>query len=122
MILPDTNNVYLTGKLAAEPSLRELKSGLPVANVKLASVSRFLSTNEVAEITYSNLVFYGPFVALVQSLRAGTRVYVQGELVVRATSTNPQRPSTTTEIVVRVLHELRESSTANDLSDPSAWG
>jgi single stranded DNA-binding protein len=121
MIQADTNTIYLTGELHGEPAYRELKSGLPIANVKLAVVSRWLSTNEKATITHINLVFYGPAVDLVKSLRAGTRVYIQGELVIRSTSATPNMQRTTTEVVVRVLHELRETSHTESLSDPSTW-
>jgi single-stranded DNA-binding protein len=115
----DINQIFLTGELAADPEHRELNTGLPVANVKLLVTSRFLSTNEVQAISPINLTFYGPAVDWTVTLQRGSRVAVQGELVVRATSPTANRH--TTEVVVRQLEELAAGRPlVND--DPSTWG
>jgi single-stranded DNA-binding protein len=119
MTFPDTNTVHLTGTLVAAPTFRELRSGLPVANVKLASISRFLSTGAVAATSVIGLVFYGPMVDVVKPLTAHSKVFIEGELVVRCPSANSQRTSTTTEVVVHTLHQL--ITTPTGLSDTSTW-
>ncbi len=114
---PDTNTIFLTGFLEANPTHRELPGGLPVANVKLISQSRFLSTDKVRSVNSIPLAFYGQTTEWAKALRANDRVYLQGEIVVRATSQTANR--TTTEIVVRALFPL---STSIGADDPSNWG
>lgn len=113
---PDTNSVFLTGILEANPTHREMPGGLPVANVKLISQSRFLSTGKVRNVTSVSLAFYGPATDWAKPLRANDRVYIQGELVVRPTSQDGNR--TTTEVVVRALFPLSYSANADD---PDSW-
>lgn len=113
----DSNSIFLTGFIEAPPTHRELPSGLPVSNAKLVSVSRFLSTEKVRAVNRINLAFYGPTTEWAKALRAKEHVYVEGELVIRSTSTTSDR--TTTEIVVRALRTVVHAA---DLDDPASWG
>lgn len=115
----DINQISLTGELAADPERRELSSGLPIANVKLLVISRFLSTNDVQAVSPINLAFYGPAVDWTMTLQRGSRVAIQGELVVRSTSPTGNRH--TTEVVVRQLFELAGNRLAIE-DDPANWG
>ncbi len=113
---PDTNSIFLTGFLEANPTHREMPSGLPVANVKLISQSRFLSTDKVRSVNSIALAFYGQTTEWAKPLRANDRVFIQGELVIRPTSQIANR--TTTEVVVRALFPLSHSASADD---PANW-
>ena len=112
----DTNSIFLTGFLEANPTHREMPGGLPVANVKLISQSRFLSTDKVRSVNSFTLAFYGPATDWAKPLRANDRVYIQGELVHRATSQTANR--TTYEVVVRTLFPLSPSASVDD---PDNW-
>ncbi len=112
----DTNIVFLSGFFENDPQHRELPTGLPVANVKLVVVSRFLSTDKIQAVSAINLTFYGPAVEWAKPLRSGDRVSIQGEIVVRSTSITTK--STTTEIVVRTLDRIMPE---HNLDDPTNW-
>ena len=116
----DKNLVILTGYLEAAPTQRELPGGLPVANAKLISQSRFLSTDQVRAINAIPLAFYGPAAAWAASLRARDQVLIEGELVLRSTSMISQR--ITTEVVVRFLRQLAVQVNADDAADTETWG
>ena len=133
MNTPDTNDVRLSGNLAADPQHRILSGGLPVANAKVIVTSRFLSTNQAAVMTTLNLVFYGPMAEHATNFTAGMRVYIEGEIVARSTSTTEKR--TTTEIIVRKIFriltddpataglESTHGSVPNTTGDnPQEWG
>lgn len=107
MTQPDTNNVFISGHLVADPQHRAISGGLPVANAKLIVTSRILSTAQRAVQTTLNLVFFGPMADEARTLHGGERVYIEGEIVARSTSATEKR--TVTEIVVRKLFRLAAS-------------
>ena len=113
----DSNSIFLTGFIEALPTHRELPSGLAVSNAKLVSVSRFLSTEKVRAVNRINLAFYGQTTEWAKVLRAHEHVYIEGELVVRSTSTTSDR--TTTEVVVRTLRSVMGNA---DGDDAASWG
>jgi single-stranded DNA-binding protein len=104
MITPDTNDVRLTGNLAADPQHRTTTGGLPVANAKIVVTSRYLSTTQAAVTTTLNLVFYGPMADHATLFTGGMRVSIEGEVVARSTS--PTEKRTTTEIIVRKIFRI----------------
>ena len=114
----DTNAIFLTGFIEAAPTHRQLPSGLPVANAKLVSVSKFLSTEKTRAVNRINLAFYGPAADIARTLKDNDHVYLEGELVIRSTSTTSDR--TTTEVVVRQLRQVfQNTSAAASVAD---WG
>jgi single-stranded DNA-binding protein len=120
--ISDSNVVILTGVLETAPAVRELPSGLPVANVRLASQSRFLSTNKVRAMNSIPLIFYGPDAESAARFRANEPVFIQGEIVTRSTSPTGNRH--TTEIVVRLMRRLDdgEQGSVSDTTNPETWG
>lgn len=104
MNTPDSNDVKLTGILAADPQQRIMSGGLPVANAKIVVTSRYLSTTQAAVTTTLNLVFYGPMADHAKLFTEGMRVSIEGEIVARSTSPTDKR--TTTEIIVRKLFRI----------------
>lgn len=123
---PDQNHVFLTGSLADDPNFRSIPpNNLPVANAKLITVSKFLTTHVNRRTSIINLVFYGPFVELARPLKKGSRLAVHGELHIRPTSKTSI--STTTEIIVQTVHRIQDeapkTTNRNDTdTDVSSWG
>jgi len=96
-----SNYVSLCGNLLTDPEMRELSTGTPVANARLAVVDRFLVNkgNDISEKTSTfNLAFYGDMALKALKLNAHTNLWVEGSIETRSTSPTANRH--VTEIVV----------------------
>jgi single-strand DNA-binding protein len=71
----EENRFQLGGYLVAKPTLRSLRSGMALANVRLGQTYRRSRNGLPAEQTnWFNLVFYGDLATLALELDEGTNV------------------------------------------------
>jgi len=100
------NKVILIGNLGAEPEVRYMPSGDPVANVNIATSESWKdkNTGETQERTeWHRVVFIGKIADIVkQYLHKGSKVYVEGQLRTRKWQDKEGVDRYTTEVVVSV--------------------
>ena len=104
------NKVILTGYLGADPELKHLPSGDPVANIRLASSERYRdkASGETKEATeWHRLVFFRRLAEIAgEYLVKGSRIYVEGRLRTRKWTASDGQDRYTTEIQVDRLEML----------------
>lgn len=100
------NKVILIGNLGADPDVRYMANGDPVANVRIATSDSWKdrNTGELQERTeWHNVVFFGKLAEVVkQYLRKGSKIYVEGKLRTRKWQTQDGQDRYTTEVVVDI--------------------
>lgn len=113
------NKVILIGNLGADPEVRFMTSGDPVANIRLATneVWRDRNTNEQQVRTeWHRVVFFRKLAEIVnQYLKKGSQVYIEGSLRTQKWQGQDGQDRYTTEIVANEMHMLdsRSGGTAN---------
>ena len=81
--MASVNQVILLGNLGRDPEVRYLPSGEPVANITIATSSRYKSkTGEMVEETeWHRVTFFGRLAEIAsQYLKKGRPVYVEGRI------------------------------------------
>jgi len=81
--MASVNKVILLGNLGRDPEVRYLPSGDPVANITIATSSRYKSkTGEMVEETeWHRVTFFGRLAEIAsQYLKKGRPVYVEGRI------------------------------------------
>ena len=100
------NKVILIGNLGADPEVRYMASGDPVANVRLATSESWKdkNTGEARERTeWHRVVFFGRLAEIVQQyLQKGSKIYVEGKLRTRKWQAQDGQDRYTTEVVVDI--------------------
>ncbi len=84
--MASVNKVILVGNLGRDPEVRYLPSGDPVANITIATSSRYKGKdgNQVEETEWHRVTFFGKLAEIVgQYLKKGRSVYVEGRLKTR---------------------------------------
>lgn len=84
--MASVNKVILLGNLGRDPEVRYLPSGDPVANITIATSSRYKSkTGEMVEETeWHRVTFFGRLAEIAaQYLKKGRPVYVEGRIKTR---------------------------------------
>jgi single-strand DNA-binding protein len=84
--MASVNKVILMGNLGRDPEVRYLPSGDPVANITIATSSRYKSkTGEMVEETeWHRVTFFGRLAEIAsQYLKKGRPVYVEGRIKTR---------------------------------------
>jgi len=84
--MASVNKVILVGNLGRDPEMRYLPSGDPVANITIATSSKYKSkTGEMVEETeWHRVTFFGKLAEIVgQYLKKGRPVYVEGRIKTR---------------------------------------
>jgi single stranded DNA-binding protein (ssb) len=100
------NKVILVGNLGADPEIRRLPSGDPVANLRIATSEtwRDRNTGERRERTeWHNVVIFNDNLAKVaeQYLKKGMKVYIEGQLQTRKWQDQSGQDRYTTEVVLQ---------------------
>lgn len=132
------NKVILVGNLGADPEIRRMNSGDPVANLRIATSEswRDRQSGERKERTeWHSVVIFNDNLAKVaeQYLRKGSKVYVEGQLQTRKWQDQSGADKYTTEIVLQKFRgELqmldpkgdgqREQGMYDDRDDPRTQG
>lgn len=91
--MASVNKVILVGNLGKDPEMRSFPSGDQVANVSLATTSKWKDrqTGEVKEQTeWHRLVFGGRLAEIVgKYLRKGSQIYIEGSIRTRKWQDQP---------------------------------
>lgn len=98
------NKVVLLGNLCADPEVRRLNNGDPVANMRVATSERWKSKDgERREKTeFHNVTAFGGMAETVERfLRKGSKVYIEGQLQTRKWQDRDGNDRYTTEVVMQ---------------------
>lgn len=100
------NKVILVGNLGADPEIRRLNSGEPVANLRIATSEswRDRQSGERKDKTeWHSVVIFNENLAKVaeQYLKKGAKVYIEGQLQTRKWTDQQGNDKYTTEIVLQ---------------------
>jgi single-strand DNA-binding protein len=100
------NKVILVGNLGADPEIRRMQDGRPLANLRVATTEswRDRNTGERREKTeWHRVVIFSEGLAKVveQYLKKGSRVYVEGQLQTRKWQDQQGQDRWSTEVVVQ---------------------
>lgn len=95
------NRVIITGNLGSDPTLRATSSGLPVANISVATNERVKQDGEWVDHTewHNIVVFGGQADSCGKFLAKGSKVAVEGKLRTRAFTDRNGHERKSTEIV-----------------------
>ncbi|NOQ13733.1 MAG: single-stranded DNA-binding protein [Methyloprofundus sp.] len=104
------NKVTLIGRLGADPEIRYMPTGGAVANIRLATSSRWKDkqTGERKESTeWHRVVFFNRQAEIVgEYLRKGSLVYIEGSIRTQKWQDQSGQDRYTTEIVAREMQML----------------
>jgi len=108
------NKVTLIGRLGADPEVRYMPSGGAVANINVATSSRWKDkqTGERKESTeWHRVVFFNRLAEIVgEYLRKGSQVYIEGRLQTRKWQGQDGQDRYTTEIIAEQMQMLDSKS------------
>ncbi|MDT8407880.1 MAG: single-stranded DNA-binding protein [Methylococcales bacterium] len=113
------NKVMLIGNLGADPEVRFMPSGDPIANIRLATSRRWKDRqtgDRKEETEWHRVVFFGALAKIVQDyLKKGSQVYVEGRIRTSKWQGQDGQDRYTTEIVAENMTMLggRSGGTAN---------
>lgn len=100
------NKVILVGNLGADPEIRRLNSGDPVANMRIATSESWRDKNsgERKEKTeWHNVVIFNENLAKIaeQYLKKGMKVFIEGQLQTRKWQDKDGHDRYTTEVILQ---------------------
>jgi len=100
------NKVILVGNLGADPEIRHMQDGRPVANLRIATSEnwRDKSTGERREKTeWHNVAIFNEGLCKIaeQYLRKGSKVYIEGQLQTRKWQDREGNDRYSTEVVLQ---------------------
>ena len=108
------NKVMLIGNLGADPEIRYMPSGDPIATIRLATTRRWRdrNSNERKEETeWHRVVFFGGLAKTVgEYLKKGSQVYVEGRIRTQKWQGQDGQDRYTTEIVAEGMNMLDSRS------------
>jgi single-strand DNA-binding protein len=103
------NKVILVGNLGRDPEIRYLPSGDPVANITIATSSKYKNkTGEMVEETeWHRVTFFGKLAEIVgQYLKKGRSVYVEGRIKTRKYTDKDGVEKYATDIIANEMQML----------------
>lgn len=107
--MASVNKVILVGNLGRDPEVRYLPSGDPVANITIATSSRYKGKdgNMVEETEWHRVTFFGKLAEIVsQYLKKGRSVYVEGRLKTRKYTDKDGVEKYATDIIANEMQML----------------
>ncbi len=107
--MASVNKVILVGNLGRDPEIRYLPSGDPVANITIATSSKYKGKdgNMVEETEWHRVTFFGKLAEIVgQYLKKGRPVYVEGRLKTRKYTDKDGIEKYATDIVANEMQML----------------
>ncbi|MDD2925284.1 single-stranded DNA-binding protein [Rhodoferax sp.] len=107
--MASVNKVILLGNLGRDPEVRYLPSGDPVANVTIATSSRYKGkTGEMVEETeWHRVTFFGRLAEIAsQYLKKGRPVYVEGRIKTRKYTDKDGQEKYATDIIASEMQLL----------------
>ncbi len=118
--MASVNKVILVGNLGRDPEIRYLPSGDPVANVTIATSSKYKSkTGEMVEETeWHRVTFFGKLAEIVgQYLKKGRSVYVEGRIKTRKYTDKDGIEKYATDIIA---NEMQMLGSREGMGEPSS--
>ncbi len=116
--MASVNKVILVGNLGRDPETRYLPSGDPVANITIATSSRYKGKdgNLVEETEWHRVTFFGKLAEIVgQYLKKGRSVYVEGRLKTRKYTDKDGVEKYATDIIA---NEMQMLGSREGMGDP----
>jgi single-strand DNA-binding protein len=107
--MASVNKVILVGNLGRDPEIRYLPSGEPVANITIATSSKYKNkTGEMVEETeWHRVSFFGRLAEIVgQYLKKGRSVYVEGRIKTRKYTDKDGVEKYATDIIANEMQML----------------
>ena len=117
--MASVNKVILVGNLGRDPEVRYLPSGDPVANVTIATSSKYKSkTGEMVEETeWHRVTFFGKLAEIVgQYLKKGRSVYVECRIKTRKYTDKDGVEKFATDIIA---NEMQMLGSREGMGEPS---
>ncbi len=117
--MASVNKVILVGNLGRDPEIRYLPSGEPVANITIATSSKYKNkTGELVEETeWHRVTFFGKLAEIVgQYLKKGRPVYVEGRIKTRKYTDKDGIEKYATDIIA---NEMQMLGARDGLGEPS---
>ena len=117
--MASVNKVILVGNLGRDPEVRYLPSGDPVANITIATSSKYKSkTGEMVEETeWHRVTFFGKLAEIVgQYLKKGRSVYVEGRIKTRKYTDKDGVEKYATDIIA---NEMQMLGSREGMGEPS---
>lgn len=107
--MASVNKVILVGNLGRDPEVKYLPSGEPVANITIATSSKYKnkSGEMVEETEWHRVTFFGKLAEIVgQYLRKGRSVYVEGRIKTRKYTDKDGIEKYSTDIIANEMQML----------------
>ena len=120
------NKVILVGNLGADPEIRRLNTGEPVANLRIATSESWKdrqSGERKDKVEWHSVVIFNENLAKVaeQYLKKGAKVYIEGQLQTRKWTDQQGNDKYTTEIVLQKFRgelQMLDSRSEGQQSSP----
>ena len=106
--MPNLNKVMLIGHLGADPDVRYMPNGKPVANLRIATSEKWTKDGEKQERTeWHSVVMFDRLGEIAgEYLRKGSQVYIEGKLQTRKWQDKDGKDRYTTEIIAQSMKML----------------
>ncbi len=107
--MASVNKVILVGNLGRDPEIRYLPSGDPVANITIATSSKYKGKDGsmVEETEWHRVTFFGKLAEIVgQYLKKGRSVYVEGRIKTRKYTDKDGVEKFATDIIANEMQML----------------
>ncbi len=117
--MASVNKVILVGNLGRDPEIRYMPSGEPVANITIATSSKYKnkSGEMVEETEWHRVTFFGKLAEIAgQYLKKGRSVYVEGRLKTRKYTDKDGIEKYATDIVA---NEMQMLGSREGMGEPS---
>jgi single-strand DNA-binding protein len=117
--MASVNKVILVGNLGRDPEIRYMPSGEPVANLTIATSSKYKnkSGEMVEETEWHRVTFFGKLAEIVgQYLKKGRSVYVEGRIKTRKYTDKDGIEKYATDIIA---NEMQMLGGREGMGDPS---
>jgi single-strand DNA-binding protein len=123
--MASVNKVILVGNLGRDPEIRYLPSGEPVANITIATSSKYKGkTGEMVEETeWHRVTFFGKLAEIVgQYLKKGRSVYVEGRIKTRKYTDKDGVEKYATDIIANEMQMLGGREGMGEPSGDEGYG
>jgi single-strand DNA-binding protein len=117
--MASVNKVILVGNLGRDPEIRYMPSGEPVANITIATSSKYKnkSGEMVEETEWHRVTFFGKLAEIAgQYLKKGRSVYVEGRLKTRKYTDKDGIEKYATDIIA---NEMQMLGSREGMGEPS---
>ena len=115
--MASVNKAIIVGNLGRDPEMRYLPSGDAVANITVATSSKYKNKagEMVEEVEWHRISFFGKLAEVVgQYLKKGSQVYVEGKIKTRKYTDKDGVEKYATDIIVSEMQMLGSKPAGGD--------